>query len=83
MDVNATLKQFIVSELVRDSSDCEFCETTPLIESGIIDSMGIVKLLAFVDETFSVQISDDEISPENFETLDTLAALVSRKLSDG
>ena len=51
-----------------------------LLESGIIDSLGIMKLLSFVEERFEIKISDDELLPENFESIVTISYLVDEKI---
>jgi acyl carrier protein len=50
-----------------------------LLEAGIVDSLGILSLVAFVEETFSVRIEDEELSPENFESVEALSRFVRSK----
>lgn len=50
-----------------------------LLEKGLLDSMGIVKLIAFIEERFGVQLGDDEFDPDNFETVAAIATLVESK----
>jgi acyl carrier protein len=51
----------------------------PLLDSGIIDSLGILDLVAFIEKEFGVHVSDEELMPENFQTVDALAAFVQQK----
>jgi acyl carrier protein len=51
----------------------------PLLESGIVDSLGILDLVAFVEKEFGFQVSDDELVPENFQTIECLATFVQKK----
>jgi acyl carrier protein len=51
-----------------------------LVDSGIIDSLGILKLVDFVERELGVRISDEELLPENFDSLDAIERLVSTKL---
>jgi len=73
------LKQFITEELAPNYDANELKENQSLLERGIIDSLGILKLLAFIEEKFQVKVSDEELIPENFETLSTIAELISQK----
>ena len=73
------LKQFIIEEFVPDGDGNELKENQSLLESGIIDSLGIMKLLVFIEEKFQLKVSDEELIPENFETLSTIAKLISQK----
>ncbi len=49
------------------------------LETGMLDSLGILDLVHFLEEEFSIRISDEELLPENFESLSTVAALVREK----
>jgi acyl carrier protein len=55
----------------------------PLLDSGIIDSLGILDLVTFIEKEFGVHVSDEELLPENFQTLDALAAFIQQKGSNG
>jgi len=52
---------------------------TPLLESGIVDSLGILEIVTFVTETFGVAVSDDDLNPENFASIGQLASFVERQ----
>ncbi len=49
------------------------------LESGVIDSLGILDLVHFLEQQFSIQVADEELLPENFESLDAVAAFVRKK----
>lgn len=55
---------------------------TPLLESGILDSLAIIKLLTFIEDQFSVEVTDEEFDPENFASVAAIAALIAAKLGD-
>lgn len=55
--------------------------STPFLENGIIDSTGILELVSFLEEEFSIKISDEELLPENLNSLEKVSAFVSRKKS--
>ena len=50
-----------------------------LLESGIIDSLGVLSLVGFIERTFQIEMMDDDLVPENFSTIDRLARLVRAK----
>ncbi len=79
MEDNKAVKEFIQSELIRDRSHADLKITNNLIETGIIDSLGIQKLLAYLETTFSIQIADDELIPDNFQTIEAISAFVRDK----
>jgi len=78
-EFNAKLKEFIIKEVNLDLNLQQLDDDEPLIESGIIDSLGILKILAFMDETFGVDLSSDQIKLENFKTVSSICALVDRQ----
>jgi acyl carrier protein len=52
---------------------------TALLERGILDSLGILDVVSFLETEFSMLVSDEELVPENFQTLGTLSAFVVKK----
>jgi acyl carrier protein len=54
-------------------------EKTNLLESGAIDSLGILDLMTFLSQQFGIEIEDSDFEPSNFATVDSLARLVERR----
>ena len=67
---------YIMKEFVEDP-DQEIDETTPLISSGLIDSLSIISLVAFIDKKFGVKIPDEKGTVENFETITKIIETVN------
>jgi acyl carrier protein len=55
----------------------------PLLEEGIIDSLGVLDLVGYIEAEFQVEVSDEDLFPENFQTIESLTAFVRRKLNFG
>jgi acyl carrier protein len=55
---------------------------TPLLESGILDSLGVLSLVAFLQDQLGVRVDDEDLVPENFQTIERVAAFACRKLWD-
>jgi acyl carrier protein len=53
-----------------------------LLGEGIVDSLGVLDIVGYLESEFHVSIADDDLAPENFETIARLAALVERKLDE-
>jgi acyl carrier protein len=51
-----------------------------LLESGVIDSLGVLELVTFLQSEFALQVDDDELTPENFESVDSIARFVKLRL---
>lgn len=79
MNVKERISQFIRSDILTDQRVTNL-EGADLITTGIIDSLGIMKLIAFLEQTFSVRLEDEEIVAENFETIETITSLVEKKM---
>lgn len=50
-----------------------------LLENGVLDSLGVLDLVTFMEKEFEIRVGDEELVPENFQTLDTLCAFVQKK----
>ncbi len=74
-DFKARLKEFIMTEVNPDANLAGLADDEPLIESGIIDSLGILKIMAFLDEEFGVDLSSQQIKPENFKNVTSICTL--------
>jgi len=79
MTTKDTIRTFIVSELAGEEGT-EIKDSDQLIDAGIIDSMGIIALLGFLETEFAIQIDSDELLPENLGTVQAISDLVDRKL---
>ena len=77
-DTRTKLLGFIQRELAQGRSGIDV-ERESLVESGIIDSLGIMKLVDFIEREFRVKIGDADLVPENFETLDDITKLLAAK----
>jgi acyl carrier protein len=71
------LKAFIFKELVFVDSADAFTETDDLLEAGL-DSMGIMRLVIFIEDEFGVTLPDDELVPDNLRTLKSLEGWINR-----
>lgn len=80
MSSNDMIRSFIISTIIDDpNGNNNLKDTDALLESGILDSMGIMKLLSFLEEKFSVSLESGELTPENFETVKSIAGLIESK----
>jgi acyl carrier protein len=56
-------------------------DETSLLDSGVIDSLGVLDIVSFLEESFGVKVGDEELTPQNFESVGALARFVARKKS--
>ena len=79
MTAKDAISNFISKELVNDDEMKNVGENESLLESGIIDSLAIMKLLTFIEEEFKLKVMDDELMPENFDTIASIVSLIDKK----
>ena len=77
MMLNKELATFIEKTLIGDSRT-KVSDTTQLIEEGIVDSMGLMQIVVFIEERTGLRVSDDDVTPDNFETVAAIGSLVDR-----
>jgi acyl carrier protein len=75
------IHEFIQENLASVKGIESFNDSDSLMESGVIDSLGIFRLVSFLEETFGVRIADEEINPENLKSVDAIEQLVMQKKS--
>ena len=72
-----TIKQFIFSELIFHDNPANFSNTDDLFAAGL-DSMGIMRLTLFIENHYQTTIPDEDITPENLQSIDMITACVKR-----
>jgi len=73
------LRAYIVSEFLPGESLGNLKDDTPLRTSGVLDSMGLLKLVSFVESQYGIELEAHETSIENFDTIEAIASLIERK----
>ncbi len=79
-DVKTTIRQFIVENFLFGDTTVEFSDDDSLMETGILDSTGILELVAFLEREYNIRIDNEEILPENMDTLNNLERFLEKKL---
>ena len=78
MNEAETIKKFIVNKILFKKNLEIVKDDDPLIGSGMVDSMGLVKLANFLEEQFAIKISRKEMVKENFQTIEAIVGMISR-----
>jgi acyl carrier protein len=79
MNTTEKVRDFIVDELRWDGPSHQLTDDYPLLDNGVIDSLGLFEIVQFLEAEYGVEIADDELVPENFATLTAIANLVGSK----
>ena len=78
MQIEKIIKDYM-SENFLFSEEFPYTDDTSFLQEGIIDSLGVMELVTFVQTTFQIAIDPLEVTPENFDSVANLAALIRRK----
>ncbi len=72
--MEAVINDFISRELVQDASVLPLGNTTSLLETGILDSLSLLRLVVYIQERFGIPVDDVDLVPENFDSVDAICA---------
>lgn len=79
MNVTRRVREFIVEELRFGGSPEQLTPDYPLLESGVVDSLGLMQIVQLIEDDCGVEIADADIVPENFASLAAIEKLVQSK----
>jgi acyl carrier protein len=80
MSVETLIQDFILESFLFTDDAEQLPLEASFLEEGIVDSTGVLELVMFVEETFNIAVDDEEIVPENFDSVGRLARYVQRKV---
>ncbi len=77
-DIKEKVRSFIVENFLFGDAG-ELKEDTSFLNDGIIDSTGILELVDYIEENFGIKVEDDELVPENLDSIKNLEVYITRK----
>lgn len=83
-EIKEKIREYLINELkeVSDGSvDIKIQDGDNLLNGDILNSLGIVKFISFIEETFNVDVIDASIELEDFSTINSICALIEKRLS--
>lgn len=78
-DIQTSIINFIKENFIMGRSETKVDPEESLIESGIMDSTGVLELVEFLEATFNIQVEDEELVPENLETVKNITEFLKTK----
>ena len=78
--VGAKVEKFIIEQFIFED-DQKIGPDDSLLETGTIDSTGILELVLFLEETFTIKIEDEDLVPDNLDSVNKIAAFVDRQIA--
>jgi acyl carrier protein len=80
MDIEKDIREFIVENFLYGAKDVELKENDSFIEMGIIDSTGVMELVNFLEGKFGITFNDDELTPDNLDSVLKIFQFVNSKI---
>ena len=77
-ELKTTILEYVIDEYVEEDDDIEVDFETELISGGLVDSFSMVSLKRFLENRYKIRIPDADASPEAFDSVNSIAALVER-----
>ena len=78
-DLKRKIKEFIVENFLFGEANGLF-DNTSFLEEGIIDSTGVLELIAFLEEEYTIHVKDEELLPENLDSIEKISVFLNTKM---
>lgn len=78
-DIKAQVRSFILDNFIMGAKTVQFADGDSFMDNHLIDSTGFLELVTYLEETFGIAVEDQEMVPENLDSLAAVAAYVDRK----
>lgn len=79
MQVRDAVREYILKNYLFSTDAAALRDDVSLMQTGVIDSTGVLELIMFLQEQFGIQVADEEMLPENLDSVHAIAAFVARK----
>ena len=75
------IRNFIKKDLAKKPEHLEMNDRDNIIMNGVVDSLGLIKIINFLEERFSIKLKDEDINPDNFECIESISILLEQTLT--
>jgi acyl carrier protein len=79
MSIRQQVRRFILTNYLFTEEEGRLADAESLMQSGTMDSTGILELIMFLEETFSIKVADDEMIPANLDSVVNVVGFIERK----
>ena len=79
LTIEQQIRQFVVENFLYGDSDNGLRDIDSFLDNGIIDSTAVLELVAHIEETYEIQVEDEELIPENLDSIAAVTAYIQRK----
>ena len=82
-EIKEKIKTFIVNNFLLGVNANNLNDSDSFLEKGIVDSTGILEVVSFIEESFSIKVEDEELLPDNLDSINHLVNFVQKKQNKG
>ena len=82
VSIENQIREFIKENFLFGGDDSHLKADDSFLDNGIIDSTGVLELVAFVEQNFNIEVNDEELLPENLDSIRNLTLFINQKLDD-
>ena len=82
-NLESEIRKFITENMLFSADGFNYDDNDSLLEAGIVDSIGVMELVTFVDQTYKITVPPEDISPDNFDSITRLANYIRLKQGTG
>ncbi|MEE3325760.1 MAG: acyl carrier protein [Myxococcota bacterium] len=82
VDTQKQIRDFVVENLLLGEEEKDFLDSQSFLESGLIDSTGILEIIAFLEEEYEITIKDEEMVPENLDSVERIVSFLQSRQND-
>lgn len=83
MSTREALRTYVLENCLFTDDGSKLQDADSFLDTGILDSTGILEIILFVEETFAIKVTDEEMVPDNLDSIDSLVAYIERKRTEG
>jgi acyl carrier protein len=80
--IEQKIRNYIIETFLFGESNNGLKDTDSLLETGVIDSTGVLELIAFLEETYGIKVKDEELIPENLDSITNVSDFIRRKQAE-
>ena len=78
-EIKAALRRYVEDNFIMGTGGAALGDADSFLEHHVLDSTGFLELITHLEETYGIRVGDDEMVPDNLDSLDAVAAYVARK----
>lgn len=82
MDVRSSVREFLVRNFLFGDDSALTSDSLSLLDSGIMDSIGVMELVNFLELDLKIEVPDEDLVPENLDSVDNLTNFIERKMAE-